>query len=552
MEHRYYSYISTLADWDPVKTVFLCPPAEECRTEICAQTFAEKSGWLEIAEQNKCLLIVPVAENGWQTVSSDHLCDLFGTIRNNVNCVTDKCIWGRGGTLMCWEVIAFGVGYGDGAEYLSRVQVENPSFLAAAALVDGGTEDFSRKDVISNHRLMPQIGQDYAVRNCEVPVHTWIYGKKPEKLVQYLNTVNRADACKVQIVDGLECEISYCTQKEVHQVRYLPGAFSYNEALARHIHSNCFNHVIRWKNGPDGTLAFVPSRREFYNNPANIRRLAGFHGNHYNYFIHLPAGKTVEECRGLPLVVSVHGRGEPVWMYSDKNGWESLADETGEFVTLSPDSPGNVWFRDRDAGVFPIMIEAALAEFSLDASRVYLTGFSNGGMMTREISLTYPSLFAACSPWNGPGLDTTAMPEKDTSRIPDCILPELQNAAETLVKDGWQMPVFMYYGDRDPGIGLNSNLTLPYYLKANGCQANVDADCPVGFAPDKIETYEGNEARRRFTTYEYHNPLGKAVVCVTLMQDMPHGAIREESRAAWEFMKQFKRESGCKTVFAMD
>lgn len=551
MENTYYSYISTLADWDPVKTIFLCPPADRCSSTEAAKQFAENSGWLEIAEQNKSLLVVPVVEEKWQAVSSDHLCDLFGAIRNNVACVTDKCIWGRGGTLMCWEVILFGVGYGDGADYLSRVQVENPSFLAAAALVGGAAEDFSCKDDISRHRLMPQVGEDYDVRNCEVPVHTWIYGGNPEALVNYLNEVNHANTEESETVGNWKCRVSFNYEKKVHQVRFFPGVFSPTEEVAKHIYYHCFSHVIRWKNGPDGTLALVPSRREFYQNPANIRRLAGYHGNHYNFFLHFPAGKTIDECKGLPLVVSVHGRGEPVWMYSDKNGWESLADETGEFVTLSPDSPGNVWFRERDAGVFPIMISAAIEEFSLNASRVYLTGFSNGGMMTREISLTYPELFAACSPWNGPGLDSQVMPEKDTSRIPDCILPELQASAEALVQEGWQMPVFMYYGDRDPGIGLNSNLTLPYYLKANGCTVVPSRDCPVGFTPNHVENYKGNEARNRFTTYEYHNSDGKALVCVTQMKDMPHGAIQEESRAAWEFMKQFKRDNGSKTVSAV-
>lgn len=32
MSTLFYSYTSTSADWDPVKTIFLCPPAASCRT----------------------------------------------------------------------------------------------------------------------------------------------------------------------------------------------------------------------------------------------------------------------------------------------------------------------------------------------------------------------------------------------------------------------------------------------------------------------------------------------------------------------------------------
>lgn len=504
---------------------------------------------------NKCLLVVPLAGAGWNRLPDDHLMTIYNQIKNSVFARQGKSIWGRGGTLWCWEVILFAVGYEDGAEYVSRVQIAYPGFLAASALVNGHTTDLSAGERLSTHWLVPNASEDYQKRNCEIPVQAWLYTNPSEKclpLAEYWNRVNDADTFTEESVDGLLSAVAFSARNPAHQVRIFTGEFHEEPELAQHIFRNCFSHVVRWKNSPDGTLAQVPSREEFYNDPAALRQTVGIHGNNYDFFIHLPAGKTPEDVRGLPLVISIHGRGEPAWMYSNKNGWESLADETGAFVTLTPDSPGNIWFRTRDAEAFPLMIEKALNAFGLDPQRVYLTGFSNGGTMTRELSLMYPHLFAAVSPWNGPGMDTCAMLEKDTSRLPNCILPQLQALADRVVSEGWEMPAFMYYGDRDMGIGLDGNLLLPTYLEANGCTLAPDTGCPVGYHPEQVHTAENSYANLphgdRFHTYAYYGNHGKPMVCVTVMKDMPHGAIREQSRVAWEFLKHFQRPAGSKTV----
>ena len=76
MDALFYSYTSTLADWDPAKTIFLCPPSSHCKTWEAAQSYAIRSGWQAVAEANKCLLIVPLAEAGWGSLPEDHLMSL--------------------------------------------------------------------------------------------------------------------------------------------------------------------------------------------------------------------------------------------------------------------------------------------------------------------------------------------------------------------------------------------------------------------------------------------------------------------------------------------
>ena len=170
------------------------------------------------------------------------------------------------------------------------------------------------------------------------------------------------------------------------------------------------------------------SRADFYASPRFALDSVVYGGRSYGFFVHVPEGLTAEQARGLPLVFSVHGRGEPAWMFAEKNGWDRLADETGAFLLAVPDSPENIWFLERDGGVFARMIDRLHSRYGIDRERVYLTGFTNGGMMTREAGTRYPQLFAALSPWNAPPAETWP----------------------GFAEGGWQMPCFIYLGDNDP------------------------------------------------------------------------------------------------------
>ena len=74
---------------------------------------------------------------------------------------------------------------------------------------------------------------------------------------------------------------------------------------------------------------------------------------------------------------------------------------------------------------------------------------------------------------------------------------------------------------------------------------------PTRFPPDEIRTgknyytaSQGYAQGDRFRTMVYHGPDGMPRVAYTVMKNMPHGAIREQSRAAWEFLRHFRRPEG--------
>lgn len=518
--HELYYYVSTRAACDPVRTIYLCAPEQEAATRESARAFAAASGWQAIAEEQGAVLVVPVAAHGWAAEPVDLLKQLYGETKNRFATRSGQAIWGRTGSLWCWETVLYVVGYQEGAVFAGNFTCAHPNFAAATALVGGLPDHFSAGNAPSSHWMVAHPSSDYSVRNKDIPVCLWLFDRQPE--------------------DALP------TLAHFHGMTRLINDRFANEAERSHyIFNEQFAHVIRWKNGPDGTLTAVESKDEFYKNPRHIRRTVTVADTEYEYFVHLPAGKTAEEVKGLPVVFTIHGRGEPAWMFTAKNGWDALADEIGGFVLVCPDSPGNIWFILRDGDIFAQIITQLEREYGIDTERVYLAGFSNGAVMTREMAWYRPDLFAAVSPSNGPWFDTRSMQLIDASKAPQELAPEVTAMIDRFTAEGWQMPCAIFYGDNDPTSSRAKDTAPGIFLAANGC-GNRPADILDGasfFTPER-----GYQQGDRFVTEVYRTPDGNARVLITTMKNMPHGAIAEESRFIWEFVKQFRRIKGAKQV----
>lgn len=107
----------------------------------------------------------------------------------------------------------------------------------------------------------------------------------------------------------------------------------------------------------------------------------------------------------LPLVVDMHGLAEGAAIHSTTSGMALLGEQEG-FVTVYPQALGDVpaWRVTRD-DVDTIyvndLVDLLEAGLCLDTARMYLTGFSMGGMMTSLLSCTDAGRFAAAAPIAG-------------------------------------------------------------------------------------------------------------------------------------------------------
>jgi polyhydroxybutyrate depolymerase len=140
-----------------------------------------------------------------------------------------------------------------------------------------------------------------------------------------------------------------------------------------------------------------------------------FGGLDRSYRIHKPAGLAA----AAPLVVMLHGAFGDAEQAENSYGWDALAD-SAKFVVAYPDGIGQTWNahgccgkaeRENidDVGFITTMVGEIEAALPIDKSRVYLTGISNGGIMSYALACN-SGIFAAIGPDAATMLDACTAP----------------------------------------------------------------------------------------------------------------------------------------------
>jgi len=189
----------------------------------------------------------------------------------------------------------------------------------------------------------------------------------------------------------------------------------------------------------------------------------------YKYLLHLPDGYEMEGKEVYPFVLYLHGSGERGNELNKirKHGPPKFLDERPDFpaIVVSPQCPaGERW----EPLKLNSLIEKIVATYSIDRSRIYLTGNSMGGYGTWALGSTFPDMFAAIAPICGYG-------------NPRVIA---RNLKET--------PVWVFHGMKDPVVKIEESLILVRALEA------VDGNVKFTVYPEAehdswTQTYENPE-----------------------------------------------------------
>lgn len=134
-----------------------------------------------------------------------------------------------------------------------------------------------------------------------------------------------------------------------------------------------------------------------------------FGGQERTFRLFIPAGLRADAK--VPLVVALHGGLGSGDQFAAASRFESLARDEG-FVVVFPDGIGNTWngggccgqaARQNvdDVGFLAALIDLLVREAPVDASRVFMTGHSNGAIMAFRFGCERPEMVKGIAPVAG-------------------------------------------------------------------------------------------------------------------------------------------------------
>lgn len=232
------------------------------------------------------------------------------------------------------------------------------------------------------------------------------------------------------------------------------------------------------------TIAFA----QFSNHTVDIN------GTGRQYRQYLPSGLNTQ-TESVPLVIAMHGIGDDMQNFSNV-GFSWFAD-TARFICVFPEGEPNSFGQNSwnngtillstaedDIGLLNKIIDDMHTNYNIDLSRVYVCGFSMGGIMTHRVACALPYRVAAIASVSG------TMSDVDVNNC------EPGRAVPVMHMHGTADATVPYSGAALPSLSLVQP-TIDFWKENNNCtdstvtpQADIEAD---GITVDKI-AYTGGGA----------------------------------------------------------
>ena len=166
-------------------------------------------------------------------------------------------------------------------------------------------------------------------------------------------------------------------------------------------------------------------------------------GANRNMLVYAPSG--IEKNR--PLIIQMHGYNQDAAYQKNAAKWEPVAD-TGRFVVVFPNGENKAWdiSGDKDLNFIKAIINEMNSKYGIDKKRVYVSGFSMGGMMSYHVANKMGDQIAAIAPVSGGG--SPSSPKR-------------------------AMPIMHTHGTSDDVVNYNSTVnTLKSWVNTQKCSSN--------------------------------------------------------------------------------
>jgi polyhydroxybutyrate depolymerase len=298
----------------------------------------------------------------------------------------------------------------------------------------------------------------------------------------------------------------------------------------------------------------------FHTHPGNDQRASFMHdGLERTFHIHNPQSNN--NSVQVPLIIALHGRGgngESMILVTRK-GFDKLSDKDG-FVVVYPDGIELNWNDGRmdeeasdrahkenidDVGFISALIDYMILNYNVDPKRVYITGISNGAIMSYRLACELAHKITAIAPVDG---NIPQLLVSDCSPSRPVSLLAVNNVNDPLVPfNGGE--ISGHFNRIKLGRVLSVNESIAFWVKRNMC-----SNAPVVTEEPDRDPNDGT----RVTREEYKNGIEGTEVTLYVIdggghtwpggfQYLPAWIIGKTSRdidaneVIWSFFKKHSR-----------
>jgi polyhydroxybutyrate depolymerase len=231
------------------------------------------------------------------------------------------------------------------------------------------------------------------------------------------------------------------------------------------------------------------------------------------YLVRVPPELAQRNAR-VPLVLVLHGGGGNAANAEKMTGFTAKAAKEG-FIVVYPEGTGRLhdklltWNaghccgyamnnRVNDVAFINALIDQLIADYPVDPTRIYVTGMSNGGMMTHRLGIELSNRFAAIAPVVGTLFGDEHKPRQPVSAI------MLNGMLDKFVPNQGGPPGGRFTGAWDGTPTRPAVEQAAFWANANGCTGS----------PEKHD--DGP-----YILWQYRCPTGRAVE-IYLVKDNGH------------------------------
>lgn len=204
-----------------------------------------------------------------------------------------------------------------------------------------------------------------------------------------------------------------------------------------------------------------------------LDRAITVHGETYRYQVYVPSDYTAQTQ--WPVIISLHGNGDQGsdGMYQTNAAFAvRIRDNRGPFpaiVVFPQGKVGTRWLYPEMQELVLAELDRTIAEFRIDTTRVYLTGYSMGATGSYRLASKWPDRFAALVTVAGrvePGAGYSAI-ETATDRRTNAFVmaPDPFAALATGIR---HIPIRIFHGDADSLVPVTQSRQLVSALRHAG------------------------------------------------------------------------------------